>query len=187
MQGQLVHIGKESVTLSVQSVGYEVFLPQPILQELALETHISFWIHTIVREDAIALYGFLTKQQRHLFVSLLKVDRIGPKMALGILSSNISTDQIIAMIQSKDINSLSALPKVGRKMAEQIVFRLKGHLGVFKSLQNEMASQYQTIVSTLLNLGFKIQDIEKALLQIPQEGSLQDKIKAALAILAGKN
>ncbi len=133
----------------------------------------------------MALYGFSTKQQRHFFVSLLKVDRIGPKMALGILSSNFSTDQIIAMIQSKDIRGLSVLPKVGKKMAEQIVFKLKDQLVMSEGLQTEITSQNQMIVSTLLNLGFRIQDIEKALLQMTQAGSLQDKIKASLAILSG--
>ncbi len=106
-------------------------------------------------------------------------------MALGILSSNFSTDQIIAMIQSKDIRGLSVLPKVGKKMAEQIVFKLKDQLVMSEGLQTEITSQNQMIVSTLLNLGFRIQDIEKALLQMTQAGSLQDKIKASLAILSG--
>ena len=75
----MIHLGKDSVTLLTKGVGYEVFVPSATLGDLTLDAHISFWVHTVVRDDGITLFGFLTKEQRHLFVSLLKVDRIGPK------------------------------------------------------------------------------------------------------------
>ena len=184
LQGQLVHLGKESVTLAVNGVGYEVFVPLPTLSDLTLDEHITLWVYTVVREDAITLFGFLTQAQRHLFVSLLKVDRIGPKMALRILSSEYSVEQIINMIQSKDVKGLSHLPKVGQKMAEQMVFQLNGKLQDMTQFKKH--SKYQTLGTVLLNLGFKATDIQKALLQIPKDSSLEDGVKSALAILSGK-
>ena len=184
LQGQLIHLGKDSVTLLTKGVGYEVFVPNMILDDLILDAHTSFWIHTVVRDDAISLFGFLTKEQRHLFVSLLKVDRVGPKKALQILSSNASADQIITMIQSKDVKSLSALPKVGQKMAEQIIFKLKGQLNIIEDIKNKSLSKHQTIASALINLGYKMPDIEKAILHIPKESSLEDGVKASLAFLS---
>lgn len=166
-------------------MGYEVFVPSVILDELTLDTHTSFWIHTVVRDDGITLFGFLTKKQRHLFVSLLKVDRIGPKKALQILSSSVPTDQIITMIQSRDAKTLGTLPKVGQKMAEQIIFKLKG-LNIIEDIKNESLSKHQTIVSALMNLGFKMPEIEKAILNIPQESSLEDGVKKALAFLSNQ-
>ena len=128
------------MTLLTKGVGYEVFVPSVILDDLTLDTYTSFWVHTVVRDDGITLFGFLTKEQRHLFVSLLKVDRIGPKKALQILSSNVSANQIITMIQLKDVKSLSALPKVGQKTAEQIIFKLKGQLNKIENTKNEPLS-----------------------------------------------
>lgn len=185
LQGQLVHLGKESVTLSVHGVGYELFLPTPLLTDLSLEQHLTFWVHTVVREDSITLFGFLTEAQKHLFVCLLRVDRIGPKMALRILSSGISVDQIITMIKARDVKGLSALPKVGQKMAEQIVFQLKGKLNITDGHQNKRCTQQQTIGMALLNLGFKAVDVEKALLQVPPESNLEQGVKSALAFLSG--
>lgn len=157
-----------------------------ILENLTLDAHISLWIHTVVREDAITLFGFLTKEQRHLFVSLLKVDRIGPKKAMQVLSSDVPVDQIITMIQSRDVKSLSVLPGVGQKMAEQIVFKLKGQLNIIEDVKKRTLSKHQTIASALMNLGYKMQDIEKAILHTPQDASLEDGVKAALAFLSGQ-
>ena len=153
---------------------------------MVLDAHISLWIYTVVREDAITLFGFLTKEQRHLFVSLLKVDRIGPKKAMQILSSGVPVDQMITMIQSRDIKNLSVLSGVGQKMAEQIVFKLKGQLNIIEDIKNKTLSKHQTIVSALINLGYKMQDVEKAILHIPQDASLEDGVKKALAFLSGK-
>ena len=182
----MIHLGKDSVTLLTKGVGYEVFVPNATLDDLTLDAHTSFWVHTVVRDDAIILFGFLTKEQRHLFVSLLKVDRIGPKKAIQILSSSVPTDQIIAMIQSKDIKNLSTLPKVGQKMAEQIIFKLKGQLNIIETIKNEALSKHQTIASALMNLGYKTPDIERAILHIPKESSLEEGIKKSLAFLSNQ-
>ena len=183
----MIHLGKNSVTLLTKGVGYEVFVPNATLDDLTLDAHISFWVHTVVRDDGIILFGFLTKEQRHLFVSLLKVDRIGPKKALQILSSNVPTDQIITMIQSKDIKSLSALPKVGQKMAEQIIFKLKGQLSIMEGgIKNTSLSKHQTIASALMNLGYKMPDIERAILHIPKDSSLEEGVKTSLAFLSNQ-
>ena len=174
------------MTLLTKGVGYEVFVPSATLDDLTLDAHISFWVHTAVRDDGITLFGFLTKEQRHLFVSLLKVDRIGPKKALQILSSNVPTDQIITMIQLKDIKNLSALPKVGQKMAEQIIFKLKGQLSIIEGIKNEPLSKHQTLASALMNLGYKMPDIERAMLHIPKDSSLEDGVKTSLAFLSNQ-
>ena len=105
---------------------------------------------------------------------------------MQVLSSDVPVDQIITMIQSRDAKSLSVLPGIGQNMAEQIVFKLKGQLNIIEDIKKRTLSKHQTIASALMNLGYKMQDIEKAILQIPQDASLEDGVKAALAFLSGQ-
>ena len=128
LKGDILQAGDDQVLLNVNSVGYEVFCSEQVLTKLIGETRTEFWIHTHVREDQLSLFGFLTKSEKQFFLSLLKVNGIGPKVALKILGA-APIEALISMIEDSDVRGLSQLPKVGKKTAEQIILELKGYWG----------------------------------------------------------
>ena len=105
-------------------VGYRVFMPSAHLAQLVLGKEIRIHVHTAVREDAILLYGFLSREYYDLFEILLTVSGVGPKMALGILSA-IKPDAFYTAVSNKDIKMLVKLPGVGKKTAERMLLELK--------------------------------------------------------------
>jgi Holliday junction DNA helicase RuvA len=151
---------------------------------------LSVWIHTQVREDAITLYGFLNKRSKMFFLSLLKVNGVGPKMAVNIMSGG-SVDSLMSLIESEDAKALSKLPKVGKKTAEQIILTLKGKLvklddetGQKTALKsNALAGSHREISSALINLGFRSQDVDRVLVDFPKEIELEEGIRTALSAL----
>lgn len=128
LKGKIIEVTSDSALIDVNGVGYEVLASSSNLAEMqnSLGT-IELWIHTHVREDALVLFGFSNKLEREMFHSLLKVNGIGPKLAINALSG-ATPDQIIEMIELEDVKALSKLPKVGKKTAEQMILTLKGKL-----------------------------------------------------------
>ena len=120
LHGRLLIKRDNCLVLNVQGVGYEVFVSQSTLDApVDLANEMSLLIYTHVREDALALYGFATPLERQLFVDLIKVSSVGPKLALAVLSG-IRPDDLVVIIKKKDIAKLMAVPGVGKKTAERI-------------------------------------------------------------------
>ena len=115
LRGNVLSVESSFLVLEVNGVGYEVFVIGSLLANISQKKDpLSLWIYTGFRQDALELYGFSSLREKKLFLSLLKVNGIGPKMALSILGS-CSLDQFIQIIQKEDIKALMALPKVGKK------------------------------------------------------------------------
>src|SRR5947209_7202210 len=112
LSGKVVHKQNEWLVLNVSGVGYEIFATH--VDEKAVGDDSQFWIFTSVREDAIQLYGFESLNEREVFVSLLKVSGIGPKLASKILSA-CPWQQLLELIETGDATQLTRIPKVGRK------------------------------------------------------------------------
>ena len=124
--------------LDVQNVGYEVFTPSnPQTGE-----YIELWIYTHVREDTFALYGFLDEKEKEVFVSLIGINGVGPKSALGILSA-LPYTQLMEQIESEDLTALCQLPKIGKKTAGQMILSLKGKWPSLKTTVKDPAHQIQ--------------------------------------------
>ena len=139
-----------------------------------------------VREDQLNLFGFLSPAEKQLFLSLIKVNGIGPKVAIKILGA-APTASIIAMIDQGDVKGLTGLPKVGKKTAETIVLELKGKLVLLEEDKQKQAfSARADIVSALVNLGFKMTDVEKAVNEMGPETELQDGVRQGLQILTAQ-
>jgi Holliday junction DNA helicase RuvA len=185
LRGEVIETYSESIVLSVQNVGYEVSVLPSVLDMRGEQ--ISLWVHTQVREDAISLFGFIQPQEKAFFMSLLKVNGIGPKLALNAMSG-ASADLIAELIESEDVKGLTQLPKVGKKTAEQMILTLKGKLprieGSSRVIAYEPARPHREITSALTNLGFKVQDVEKVVLQFPPTIEFQEGVKLGLAALA---
>lgn len=126
LRGRIAHIDTEYVVLDVRDVGYRVFMPNPY--EMARHNEeVQLFIHHHVREDAIMLFGFSTREEQSLFRKLLDVTGIGPKVALGVLSGG-SPDAIAAAIQQENIGFLTKLPGIGKKTAQRMILDLKDKL-----------------------------------------------------------
>ena len=175
LRGKIIEILAESALIDVHGVGYEIHCSQNTLGDLTelLGKEIIVWIHTHVREDALHLFGFHSKTEKHLFLSLLKVNGVGPKMAITMLSG-ARPEQIQEMIEAGNAKGLSSLPKVGKKTAEQIILTLKGKL-VSIEPEAKLRTEIQTqITSALLNLGFKAQNVDEFVAKLPKTIDLEE-------------
>jgi len=187
LQGQLIPQNDETVIVNVRGVGYEVWVSAQTMIAVAGLASAQLWIYTHVREDNLQLFGFTQKAEKELFLSLLKVNGIGPKVAMKILSG-APLGTLVQMIEDSDVRALSKLPKVGKKTAEQIVLALKGKLefvgdGGAESPRLGFAARAD-IISALVNLGFKLQDVEKMVDQFDPTIEFEDGVKRGLSHLS---
>ncbi len=208
LKGFISEVTNEGAILDVNGVGYELTCSLNTLAELQADLMggagasakpskaVTVYTYTHVREDVLQLFGFTTKTEKQLFTTLLKVNGIGPKMAINILSGG-TVEQILGMIESEDVKALSKLPKVGKKTAEQMVLTLKGKLvlqetpsktksGEVSAVQKGWSPALRDISSALVNLGFRSQDVEKVVSQMPKEIDLQEGIRQGLSALSSQ-
>ncbi len=184
LKGQVVPNSDESVIVDVNGVGYEVFVSEHTRIASLDSASVNFWVHTHVREDSFQLFGFASRAEKDLFMSLNKVSGIGPKVAMKIISGAPLTS-IVQMIDDGDVRGLSKLPKVGKKTAEQIVLELKGKLVLESEGSRPIGfSSRADIVSALINLGFRLTDVEKAVDQMDPSTNFADGVRLGLATLS---
>ncbi|GKU75699.1 Holliday junction branch migration protein RuvA [Paenibacillus sp. L3-i20] len=126
LRGPVVHMESEFIVLDVRDIGYRVFTPSPYAFA-GKDGAVTVYIHHHVREDAILLYGFESREQQTLFRKLLEVSGIGPRVAIGILSAG-KPETIIAAIQQENIAFLTKLPGIGKKTAQRMILDLKDKL-----------------------------------------------------------
>lgn len=186
LRGKIIEVLNDTALLDVHGVGYEVSASANTLGDLQsfLGKDIILWIHTHVREDALQLFGFHTKEEKNLFLSLLKVNGVGPKMALSILSGG-RPSQIHEMIEAGNAKALSGLPKVGKKTAEQIILTLKGKLVSIDEAVKGKSESHTQITSALLNLGYKSQLVDQFVASLSMDISFEDGIRKGLQTLSG--
>jgi Holliday junction DNA helicase RuvA len=193
IKGVIFEVSDESVVIDVQGVFYEALCSVTVLSELSQiklqSRNIPVFLYTYlhVREDAMQIFGFLSHSEKSLFLSLLKVSGIGPKSALHILSG-ATVDQILNWIEEGDVKSLSKLPKLGKKTAEQLVLTLRGKLVIEPQgpggLRSRSLPAHAQVVSALVNLGFRSQDAERVVSQLPENIDIQEGIRAGLRELS---
>lgn len=191
----------ETVLLDVGGVGYELTCSTTTVESLAVGEEAVLEVYTHVREDALVLFGFTTKLEKELFLALLSVNGVGPKMAIKILSA-APIDHIAQSIERGDVKALSNLPKVGKKTAEQLIVSLKGKLAPFLDRStfagasaavplSAMAMPLnEEIASALQNLGFRPQEVERVLARWRETHAGQDLtfetgVRYALQTLGG--
>jgi Holliday junction DNA helicase RuvA len=192
LRGILVYKAAPFLVLDVQGVGYEVEAPMttfydlpPINQEIKLHTHL------VVREDAHILFGFSAEAERSLFRTLIKVNGVGPKLALTILSGQ-SAEEFHRCIHDNDTQALVRLPGVGKKTAERLVIEMRDRLPnlgdsvitdavILGSAARLVGNPKQEAVNALCSLGYKPLDASKMVQNISAEGkSCEDIIRQAL-------
>ena len=197
MIGQITGILKtqseQQLLIDVHGIGYEVDVPASVLMSgLAAGSEISLHTHFVVREDAQNLFGFLDQASRDLFRALIKVNKVGPRIALAILS-HLDANAFAACVRQSDIKTLNAIPGVGRVMAERLVMELSGRLDDFipvtesqhERLNNSLPSHLMDeLEGALVGLGFRPQEIALALSQLePPPDNIEDGLRRALKLL----
>ncbi len=192
LRGQLLEKQPGRVIVDVQGVGYDVAIPLSTFYPLPEPGgEVSLRIHTHVREDALALFGFGTPLELHVFERLIAISGIGPKLALAVLSG-IEPQELVAAVQHGDIARLTAIPGIGKKTAERIGLELKDRLplAVVSASAVELApgaGVRDDLISALLNLGYHRPLVERAVdasLAAPGEPTFERKLKQALQELA---
>ncbi len=197
LEGKIQYCSEDYAVLLTHGVGYQVFIPRPHLEKLSqTASEIALYVHSIYREDAQQLYGFLDPEEKKLFMQLLQVNSIGPKLALGILS-NIGAEELIDAIRFEEVARLTAIPGIGKRSAERLIVDLKDKVGLILKLgsknqnQDKKTLNPQKILSSeamsaLVNLGYSEQEAEAALKQIPGFSglSLEELVKQGLKALS---
>jgi len=155
-------------------VGYEVNISVPTFSELpASGSEVALHIHTHVREDLLALYGFLRPAEKQLFEKLITVSGIGPKLAITILSG-MAADEMAGAIRGNDVARLTRIPGIGKKTAERMVLELRDKLppaaGISTATVPVMNATEEDVLSALVNLGYQRAAAEKALASVVKSG-----------------
>lgn len=164
LRGRLLTKEPNRVTLDVNGVGYEVTIPVSTFTGLpAMGQEVALFIHTHVREDALALFGFLRGTEKQLFEKLIAISGIGPKLAITILSG-MSAEFLVTAIRGGDSAMLTKIPGIGKKTAERMVIELRDKLDAFAAAPAAAAaSMVETdVLSALVNLGYQRPLAEKA-------------------------
>ena len=181
IEGIIEEVNSISIVVNVGGVGYEISTPNPFSFQIGEKYRVYTYHH--LREDEEALYGFKTKEEKELFLELISVKGLGPKMALPIIAMG-SINGIADAINRENILYLKKFPKIGDKLARQIILDLKGKLVVSETLfVNDTKDE---LLEALKGLGYKDKDIKEVLPKVNKELRLEEQIKEALRLLVGR-
>lgn len=198
LEGVLLEKRPTSVLIDVAGVGYEVLVPLSTFAELPDEGKVvSLRIHTHVREDALVLFGFRSAREREVFELLLLASRVGPKLALTVLSG-IDPEDLVDAIRSGEVAVLQSVPGIGRRMAERIVVELRDRVAELSASRAEPkrgsrsggadAERIEEILSALSNLGVSRAQAERsarsAVEELGQDAAIEALVRSALRGLA---
>lgn len=176
LKGAIGWKNENSVVVIINNIGYQVFLSKPFLENLKIGQEKEFFTHEYLREDARELYGFASRKELVLFLELLKVSGVGPRMALNILS--LGSERVRTAVMKGDLAILSSISGVGKKTAQKIILELKGTLS-----EGDGASFDSDAVDALCQLGYSQREAFEALRKVEGAESTEEKIRAALKIL----
>jgi Holliday junction DNA helicase RuvA len=191
LRGTLLAKHPNQAVVETAGVGYDVTISVPTFSDLpAVGCEVALHIHTHVREDALALYGFLRPSEKLLFEKLLTVSGIGPKLAITILSG-MAADEMVRAIRGNDVARLTRIPGIGKKTAERMVLELRDKLpevgpAAAPTTPPPSAAE-EDVLSALVNLGYQRATAEKALAAIGKDGeskSFDSMFRSALSRLS---
>jgi Holliday junction DNA helicase RuvA len=188
IKGILINKTPPRTLVDCNGIGYEIEVPMSTFFQLPnLGEQVTLLTYLVVREDAQLLYGFLTQQEKEMFKQLIKINGVGPKLALSILSG-ASVDELVEATLSHNSNVFINIPGIGSKTAERLVLELKDkceHLVGYKP-KNSSPREIDDIQNALISLGYSPKDASIAVKQLPQDVSINEGIREALKILSKK-
>ncbi len=193
LHGRLLRKGPQEAIVDVEGVGYRVTIPLSTFYRIGEPgQEVTLLTHTHVREDTLALFGFLTAAEQALFERLIGVSGVGPKLAVAILSG-IEAPDLVAALRASDVVRLTRIPGVGRKTAERLVLELKDKVQGLAATEEPTpaaaaGSAKEDLVSALLHLGYSRPEAERGVDRALKEGEgrFEDLLRRTLRILSGR-
>ncbi|MDH4585093.1 Holliday junction branch migration protein RuvA [Pseudomonas sp. BN415] len=193
LRGNLAEKQPPHLILDVNGVGYELEVPMTTLYRLpSVGEPVTLHTHLVVREDAHLLYGFFEKRERELFRELIRLNGVGPKLALALMSG-LEVDELVRCVQAQDTSTLVKIPGVGKKTAERLLVELKDRFKAWESMPAiatlvveprvgvAVSSAESDALAALIALGFKPPEASRAVSAIKEEGlSSEEMIRRAL-------
>ena len=177
IKGYIKDIESNYVIIDNHDIGYQIYVPNPYSYKL--DELYTIYTYSYIREDEYSLYGFNTKEELNLFLKLISVKGLGPKMALPMLATG-SISGIVDAIDRENILYLKKFPKIGDKVARQIILDLKGKLASDKENKDDSSEE---LVEALIALGYKKTDIVKIIKNVDNTLTIENQIKEALKLL----
>ncbi len=188
LSGELAYKAPDHIIVNVGGVGYQLTIPLSSFYSLPEKGNVSLHVHTHVREDALQLFGFLSREEKEMFGLLIGVSGVGPKVAVNILS-NCTVPELKQALMEGNLKRLSSIPGIGKKSAERLILELREKVGkldpgVLPPAVNTPATgvSLEDALSALTNLGYKETLARKALqsIEISPEATLEEVLPAAL-------
>lgn len=177
IKGIIRDIESNYIVLDNNGIGYMIYTPNSYA--FNIDEEYTVYIYQNVREDELSLYGFKTKEEKDLFLKLIEVKGLGCKMALPIIATG-SISGIIDAIERENILYLKKFPKIGDKVARQIILDLKGKLASSNVINDKNNDE---LVEVLKGLGYKNNDISKVIKQVNTNNCIEEQIKEALKLM----
>jgi len=192
LKGELMEKQPPSLLLNVNGVGYELEAPMSTFYELpAVGEPATLFVHMVVREDAQLLFAFSSRQQREMFRSLIRVNGVGPKVALAVLST-LSAQELMQCMANEDVAQLCKVPGIGKKTAQRLVVEMKdrlekefGDIAIEARATGGASNDRQDAIAALVALGYKNADAARVIKSQENDLSSEELIRRALRSLSG--
>lgn len=179
IKGKISSLGTNYIVIDNIGIGYLIFVGNPYLYQIGKEYVIYLYNH--IREEEFSLYGFQNIEEKELFLKLINVKGLGPKMALPMFATG-SVEGIKDAIERENILYLTKFPKIGEKLARQVILDLKGKL-VSKNSSSLPSNDFEELISVLESLGYKTADIKKVIPNISSNMKVEEQVKEALKLM----
>jgi len=189
LKGELQALGGDWAIIDVNGIGFKVYMPTSTLSTIGAKgEEVELHTHLYLREDNVTLYGFASPEELGLFQTLISVSRLGPKLALAMLSA-MSAEKLAMTIATGNADLLAEIPGVGKKTAQRIILELKEKIGAgWAAPPPELAEENADVLTALTTLGYSVREAAPAIAAIPPDPTLtlEEKIKLALGYFASK-
>ena len=179
IKGKITIIDGNMIIVENSGIGYSIIVANPYSYEVGKEE--TIYVYNKVAEDEYSLYGFKSLEERNLFLKLINVKGLGPKVGIGFFATG-SVSGIVDAIQRENVLYLKKFPKVGEKLAKQIVLDLKGKVSSEEANRDAGNDAFE-LIDALEALGYKSQDINKILPNVDKNKPIEDQVKSALKLL----
>ena len=178
--GNVTDIEGTYIVLEANGIGFQIYTANPYSFDIG--TMYKVYIYQWIREDENSLYGFKTKEEKEMFLKLISVKGLGPKMALPILATG-SIPGIMDAIERENILYLKKFPKIGDKVAKQIILDLKGKISIAGVDLANSNNGYEELIEVLKGLGYKEKEIKSIVVKVNRDLSVEEQVKEALKLL----
>ena len=190
LKGTVESLGSEWAIIIVGGIGFQVYMPTTTISSLGTKgEEVKLFTHLQLREDNIALYGFASAEELSLFQTLIGVSGLGPKLALAMLSA-MNVEQLTMAIATGNVDLLTVVPGLGKKMASRLILELKDKIsaGKLAAAAIGLAEENTDVLAALISLGYSVSEASRAVAALPPSSDLplEEKVKLALQYFGGK-